>query len=181
GFITAWPTGQTQPGTANLSSTTGTVTASAAIVPAGTSGSINVYASNTTDLIIDVNGYFAPAGTGGLSLYSLTPCRVLDTRNSNGGQPFSGELDENVPSSACGVPGGAQAYVLNATVVPPASLGYLTLWPQGTTQPLVATLSALDATVTSNLAIVPTTNGSISTFASNPTQLILDIFGFFAP
>jgi len=181
GFVTAWPTGLPQPGTANLSSITGTVTASAAIVPAGTNGSIDVYASNSTDLIIDVNGYFAPAGTGGLSLYSLTPCRVLDTRNSNGGQPFSGELDENVPNSACGVPGGAQAYVLNSTVVPPAALGFLTLWPQGTTQPLVATLSALDATVTSNLAIVPTTNGSISAFAANPTQLILDIFGFFAP
>ncbi|MGD0908568.1 MAG: Ig-like domain repeat protein, partial [Candidatus Acidiferrales bacterium] len=132
GFVTAWPTGQTQPGTANLSSTTGTVTASAAIVPAGTNGSINVFASNTTDLIIDVNGYFAPAGTGGLSLYNLTPCRVLDTRQLSDTQtttPFSGELDESIQASACGVPVGAQAYVLNATVVPPAPLGFLTLWP----------------------------------------------------
>src|SRR5208283_3473905 len=46
GYLTAWPTGQTQPGTANLSAPTGTVTSNAAIVPAGTSGSINVYASN---------------------------------------------------------------------------------------------------------------------------------------
>jgi hypothetical protein len=180
GYITAWPTGQTQPGTANLSSVTGTVTASAAIVPAGTSGSINVYTSNTTDLIIDVNGYFAVPGAGGLSLYNLSPCRILDTRTGNG-QPFTGELDDTVTASTCGVPGGAQAYVLNATVVPPSALGYLTLWPQGTTQPIVATLSALDATVTSNQAIVPTSNGSIATFAANPTQLILDIFGFFAP
>jgi hypothetical protein len=29
-------------------------------VPAGTSGSIDVYVSNTTDVIIDINGYFAP-------------------------------------------------------------------------------------------------------------------------
>jgi len=186
GFLTAWPTGQIQPGTANLSSTTGTVTASAAIVPAGASGSIDVYASNSTNLIIDVNGYFAPAGTGGLSLYTLPPCRALDTRNpSNGaagtGHAFSGVLDENIQTSGCGVPLGAQAYVLNATVVPATALGYLTLWPQGTTQPLAATLSALDQSVTSNLAIVPTTNGSISTFAANPTQLLLDIFGYFAP
>jgi hypothetical protein len=184
GFLTAWPTGQTQPGTANLSSTTGTVTASAAIVPAGTNGSIDVYASNSTDLIIDVNGYFASPGTAGLSLYTLPPCRVLDTRqlsDTQTTQPFSGELDENIEASACGVPVGAQAYVLNATVVPSSPLGFLTLWPQGTTQPLAATLSALDATVTSNLAIVPTANGSISTFASNPTQLVLDIFGYFAP
>ncbi len=184
GFLTAWPTGQTQPGTANLSSTTGTVTASAAIVPAGTGGSIDIFASNSTDLVIDVNGYFAPPGTGGLSLYNLQPCRALDTRQSSNGQsspPFSADVDESLPASGCGVPNGAQAYVVNATVVPTVSLGFLTLWPQGTPQPLAATLSALDATVTSNLAIVPTTNGSISMFASNPTQLVIDIFGYFAP
>jgi subtilase family serine protease len=184
GYLTAWPTGQTQPGTANLSAPTGTVTSNAAIVPAGTSGSIDVYASNTTDLVIDVDGYFAPAGTGGLSLYNLPPCRVLDTRqvsDTQTSQPFTGELDENIQAGACGVPVGAQAYVLNATVVPSMPLGYLTLWPQGSTQPLAATLSALDETVTSNLAIVPTTNGSISTYAANPTQLVLDIFGYFGP
>jgi hypothetical protein len=200
GYLTAWPTGKAQPLAANLSSVTGTVTASAAIVPAGTSGSIDVFASNSTDLIIDVNGYFAPPGTGGLSLYNLPPCRVLDTRQSSNGQtvpPFTGELDESLignttvdefgnitqasQATDCGVPVGAQAYVMNATVVPPASFGYLTMWPQGTTQPLVATLSALDAAVTSNLAIVPTNNGSISTFASNPTQLIMDLSGYFAP
>ncbi|MGD0908784.1 MAG: choice-of-anchor D domain-containing protein [Candidatus Acidiferrales bacterium] len=184
GYLTAWPAGQTQPGTANLSSTTGTVTSNAAIMPAGTNGSIDVYASNNTDLIIDVNGYFAPAGTGGLSLYTLPPCRVLDTRqlsDAQTAQAFSGELDANIQASACGVPTGAQAYVLNATVVPSAPLGYLTLWPQGTAQPLAATVSAIDQTATSNLAIVPTTNELISLFAANPTQLVLDIFGYFAP
>jgi hypothetical protein len=35
------------------------VLANAAIVPAGTNGEIAVYVSNTTDLIIDINGYFA--------------------------------------------------------------------------------------------------------------------------
>jgi len=153
-------------------------------MPAGTNGSIDVYASNNTDLIIDVNGYFAPAGTGGLSLYTLPPCRVLDTRqlsDAQTAQAFSGELDANIQASACGVPTGAQAYVLNATVVPSAPLGYLTLWPQGTAQPLAATVSAIDQTATSNLAIVPTTNELISLFAANPTQLVLDIFGYFAP
>ena len=65
--------------------------------------------------------------------------------------------------------------------VPPGLLGYLTLWPQGQSQPLVSTLNALDGAVTSNMAIVPTSNGSISGFAANPTYLILDIAGYFAP
>jgi hypothetical protein len=31
------------------------------------------------------------------------------------------------------------------------------------------------------MAIVPTTNGSVSAFASNPNHLVLDISGYFAP
>ena len=50
--------------------------ANAAIVPAGTGGAVNVYASNDTDLVIDVNGYFTPPAANSLQFYPLTPCRV---------------------------------------------------------------------------------------------------------
>jgi hypothetical protein len=73
------------------------------------------------------------------------------------------------------------AYSLNATVVPPSGLGYLTLWPWGSTRPGVSTLSALDAGITSNAAIVPASSGQISAYSSDPTQLILDLNGYFAP
>jgi hypothetical protein len=71
--------------------------------------------------------------------------------------------------------------VLNATVVPSGPLGFLTLWPHGAVQPPVSTLNAGDGAITSNMAIVPTTDGSISAFASDPTHLVLDISGYFAP
>jgi hypothetical protein len=106
---------------------------------------------------------------------------VLDTRNPAGSQPFNGAINVDVTGSACPVPASAQAFVLNATVVPPGPLGFLTLWPQGATQPTVSTLNAIDGAVTSNMAIVPTTNGSISAFGLNPTHLVLDISGYFAP
>jgi hypothetical protein len=83
--------------------------------------------------------------------------------------------------SGCGAPAAAQSFVLNATVVPPAPFGFLTLWPQGATKPFVSTLNAGDGVVTSNMAIVPTTNGLISSFASDPVHLVLDISGYFAP
>jgi hypothetical protein len=180
-YLTTWPAGENQPLVSTLNAYTGTVTANAAIVPAGTGGQIEVYVTDAADVVLDINGYFAPPGTGGLSLYDLTPCRVLDTRNPPGTPPFQGTLNVNVEGSSCGAPAVAQAYVLNATVVPPALLSYLTLWPQGVTQPLVSTLNAYEGTVTSNMAIVPTTNGSISAFVTDPTQLILDISGYFAP
>ena len=180
GFLTAWPTGQTRPLTSVLNDLTGTIVANAAIVPAGTNGSIDVFANGNTDLIIDINGYFAPPAVGGLSLYPLPPCRVLDTRLPSGSPPFSGERDVNVGAAGCGAATTSQAFVFNATVVPPAALGFLTLWPQGT-RPIVSTLNALDGQITSNMAIVPTLFGSVSTYANALTHLILDLYGYFAP
>jgi hypothetical protein len=85
-----------------------------------------------------------------------------------------------VKDGPCAPPSQAQAYVFNATVVPQGGLGYLTLWPDGQPRPLAATLNATDGMITSNMAIVPTTNGSIDAYASGITQLILDISSYFA-
>jgi hypothetical protein len=58
-YLTIWPTGQTQPVVSTLNSYSGAVVANSAIVPAGTNGAVSVYADGETDLIVDVNGYFA--------------------------------------------------------------------------------------------------------------------------
>lgn len=47
------------PGFSTLNDATGLVLANAAIVPAGPGGAVDVYASNPTHLVIDINGYFA--------------------------------------------------------------------------------------------------------------------------
>jgi hypothetical protein len=166
-----------------LNDVPGTIIANAAIVPAGSSGNVSVYPSNDTDLVIDINGYFALAGPDGLSLYPVAPCRVIDTRHVGTGQPFSGTLNPpvNVVGSQCEPPATAQAYVFNATVVPTGALGYLTLWPDGDPKPLVSTLNALDGSITNNMAIVPSNNGKVDAYASGLTQLILDISSYFAP
>src|ERR1039458_4015335 len=77
GYLTVYPTGQPLPLAATLNSLQGYVVGNAAIVAAGTSGSIDVFASNATDLVIDINGYYASLtdllgntalGTGALAL-----------------------------------------------------------------------------------------------------------------
>jgi hypothetical protein len=184
GYLTTWPTGESQPVVSTLNAPTGLTTANAAIVPAGTSGSINVFTSDTTQVVIDINGYFAPVATGGLSFYGVVPCRVVNTENAVGplgGPELFGERDFPLSTSNCGLPSNAGAYSLNATVVPQATLGYLTLWPTGETQPVVSTLNSPDGSTDSNAAIVPVgTSGSISAYASAGTQLILDTNGYFA-
>jgi len=75
GFLTAYPTGQTLPLAATLVWSQGSITSNAAIVPGGASGSVDVYANTATDIVIDINGYYAaiygplnntPLGSGAL-------------------------------------------------------------------------------------------------------------------
>lgn len=165
--------------------------ANAALVPAGGNGAINVFASNDTDVVVDINGYFAPAGFGGaLNFFTLNPCRVADTRTDGGktgsfGPPIltaqtSREIP--VPQSGCNVPTNAQAYSMNVTAVPSGYLGFLTMYPTGQTLPFVSTLNSWDGQVIANAALVPAgVNGSVSVYVSNTTNAVLDINGYFAP
>jgi len=58
--LTTWPAGLST-GMPNVSTLNyaGSVVANAAIVPAGTNGAINVYVNFATDVLFDINGYFA--------------------------------------------------------------------------------------------------------------------------
>src|SRR5579883_773917 len=183
-YLTLYPSNQLPPYVSTLNNPTATVVANAALVQADpANGNISAFAYNSTDLVIDVNGYFAaPGGQNALSLYPVTPCRAFDTRTIGSGQPFQGVYNDpngiNVTGSSCAPPASAQAFVLNATVVPSGVMPYLTLWPQGTPQPYVSTLNAYDGAITNDMAIVPTNNGSIEAYAAGLTQLILDISGY---
>jgi hypothetical protein len=89
GYLTIWPTGQNQPSSSTLNSD-GRIRAIAAIVPAGTGGSVSVFVTDDTDLLLDVNGYFVPnTAPGALAFYPLPPCRIADTRAGSG---FAGGL-----------------------------------------------------------------------------------------
>jgi hypothetical protein len=187
-FLTIWPTGQTQPSTSFFGAFPGRVTTNSAIVPAGTNGSIDVFAANETDLKIDINGYFSddPSSTSQkLSFYPVTPCRVADTRTPNAdlGGPIlmPGPSRSFVPSaSTCGIPATARAYSFNVTVVPQGPLSFLTLWPTGSIQPMTSTLSSFGGGIVSKGATVEAgTGGSIDVSTSMETHLILDINGYF--
>lgn len=202
-YLTTWPTGQSMPTVSTLndfstqSSTLdiGRVVANAAIVPAGLAGAVSVYVSDATDVIIDINGYFAPPGGAGLSFYTATPCRVADTRGFGftgafGPPTIAGASSRSfpIPTSSCAIPSSSRAYSLGMTVVPPGELTYLTTWPSGQSQPFVSTLNdfsygtVVPGRVVANAAIVPAgTNGSVSVYVNDATDVIIDINGYFAP
>ena len=190
GNLTTWPTGQSIPNVSTLNDSLGTVVANAAIVPAGTNGAINVYVTDTTNLLFDINGYFAPPATSGLEFYPATPCRIADTRTGAGftaafGPPSiaaGATRAFSVPSSPCGIPSTASAYSLNFTAIPPGPLGNLTTWPTGQSIPNVSTLNDSLGTIVANAAIVPAgTSGAINVFVTQTSDVLFDVNGYFAP
>jgi hypothetical protein len=197
GYLSVWPTGQSQPNVSTLNSYDGRIKANAAIVFAGTNGAISLYATDDADIVIDINGYFIDPFKepsyiyrfflSGLAFYPVSPCRVLDTRNTTGplGGPSmtAGEAREiPIAQSACNIPTGAGAYSFNVTAIPKSgTLGYLTTWPSGTDQPYVSTLNSFTGTVTANAAIVGAgENGDVSIFVTDDADVVVDIDGYFA-
>src|ERR1019366_7271863 len=189
GYLTIWPTGQGQPLVATLNSLDGRIKADAAIVPAGDQGAISIYVTNTTNVVLDINGYFAPASGSTLAFYPLPPCRVADTRHSGyplglGPPSLTGGHERAFPilsATTCNIPSSAAAYSLNFAVVPHGPLGYVTVWPTGETRPVVSTLNDIPGQVIANAAIVVAgTSGNVSVYPTSDTDVVIDINGYFA-
>jgi len=58
GFLAAWPDDEPWPGTVTVNAPVGGVVGNTAIIASGADGGIQVFATDPTDLVIDINGYF---------------------------------------------------------------------------------------------------------------------------
>lgn len=187
-FMTAWPSGGSQPNVSQINSPAGRVLANSVIVPASTDGSIDVFAFDRTDFIVDINGYFAPDdGANGLFYFPVTQCRISDSRNAAstfGGPIFADDSVRSIPvpaSSCSGVPGNARGYSINATALPGGSpMPFLTLYPSGQARPNASILNAFQGQIVTNSAIIPAgPSGSIDVYAFRQTHIVLDLSGYF--
>ena len=134
----------------------------------------------------------APAA-GALDFYTLTPCRLLDTRtpaNPNaspyGGPALaSGSQRVVLASGACGIPDGAKALALNVTVVASPGSGYVTLFPGDGAPALASTINfGLGQTRANNAVAKLAASGSgtlglVSSSPSGPVHVVLDVTGYF--
>ena len=130
-------------------------------------------------------GSYAQAQTAS-NFVSITPCRVVDTRETTRGNLGSPSItatvqrDMPMSESSCSLPANITAYALNVTVIPHGSLGYLTVWPTGQQQPTASTLNSPSGDVIANGTIVPAgANGAISVYATNDTDVVIDVNGYF--
>lgn len=123
---------------------------------------------------------------GAFVFQSLVPCRMVDTRGGPG--PFGVGETRVYSVSFAGtcpgtLPGNIAAVSANFTVVNTAGTGFVTGFPTGASLPAVSTVNWIGANaIVSNAAIVPTSSGpnsNISVYASQATDVIIDINGIF--
>jgi len=127
--------------------------------------------------------------TPGLSYYTLTPCRVLDTRGPAGpyGAPAlaAGASRTFVFAGQCGIPAGAVAVAINVIAINPSAEGFLTLFPTGSPFPPTSTINYRTGIVRANNAIIPL--GPLGDMdvvcgqASGNVHAVVDVSGYFAP
>ncbi|MBL8229134.1 MAG: hypothetical protein JNL98_11680, partial [Bryobacterales bacterium] len=183
-FLTAWPAGAAQPNVSSINSPAGRVLANSVILPASADGSLDVFAFNQTDFLIDINGYFAPDdGVNGQYYFPVTQCRASDSTVSGGIYGERSTRTLAIPSAAgcTGIPSSARGYALNVTALPNGSpMPFVTAYPAGQNQPNASVLNAFEGQIVTNSAIVPAgPNGAINLYAFAQTHLIVEISGYF--
>jgi len=179
-FLTAWPSSGSQPNVSSINSFIGRVLANSVIVPASSNGSINVFTYETSDFIIDINGYYAPDdGVNGLFYFPVTQCRAADST------AYADDSTRTIaiPSAAgcSGIPTTAKGYALNITAIPGGSpMPFITAYPTGQPRPNASILNAFEGQTVTNSAIVPAgTAGAVDIYAFRRTNIIVEVSGYF--
>jgi hypothetical protein len=188
-FITAYPTGQAEPGTASQNFLAGETLSSQVVAGVGTGGDVTIanHAGNV-DLVVDVSGYFtAVGGTGSLLTVLGTPARLTDTRPTG--------IAGGASATATVQGAGATAGVLSiADITTPGDGNFLTAYPSGGTAPLAATVNYTPGdtyNVVENSTYATTSaTGGVSVLngpgatpgpAAATANAVVDEDGFFAP
>lgn len=178
GFVTAYPATGAMPTASNLNlNAAGDTVAAAAIVPLDSNGDLAFYVDGGGDLIVDINGWFTDGSAANSSsgLFVSRPSqRSLDTR--------SGAALGRRAAQDMKVANGAIAVSANLTLTGTSSAGFLSAWATGSEVPVVSSLNASGAGRTvANHAIVPAAGSSVRFMADMPTNLIVDVDGYYLP
>ena len=186
GFVTVFPCGQSVPNASNLNFVAGDVIPNSVLAKVGAAGSVCLFSSATTDILVDVSGYFPNAA----AFSSLSaPARLLDTRvggqTIDGAHAGVGRLAANVPyelpvTNRAGVPLGSSSVVLNVTAIQASVGGFLTVYPCGTAVPNASNLNFVAGDVIPNLVLAKVgADGKVCLFSSAAIDLLADVSGYF--
>lgn len=182
GYLTVYPNqtasggAVTKPTVSNLNFSAGDTVPNMVEIPVGKDGKVDFYfygaTGATTDILADVAGYYT-SGKNGQVYHPLGPIRIVDTTTSS---PVAamGTLNYALPS-------GYKGAVANVTASQSAGGGHITVFPLGTTMPVVSNINYTTGQTVPNLAMVQSNNGlSFFNYGSASVQLQVDLFGYFS-
>ncbi len=164
GFLSLWPAGGARPGTSVLNWGLDDTVGNAALVATGPGGLAGAV-STPTHLVVDVQGWLAPAGLG---FHPAPPARLLDTR---AGAPLAaGEVREVVPPLA------ADAVTLSVAAVDPQGPGFVTVWPCDLPAPATSNLN-FDAGEVAAASVTVAARAGVCARSHVETDLVVDATG----
>lgn len=173
------PTDSSFPNVSNLNVVRGSTAANLVMVPLGDGGRVRIRnAGGTVGVIVDLQGYDAPDGTGA-GYTGSTPVRLV-----NGASLGPGAV---LPVQVTGCPGcapaGAVAVALNVTGYGATSQTDLRIYPTAADVPTVSNLNPPPGRAVASAAVVKTsTDGRVSIRnAAGRVALKIDLTGWFTP
>ena len=182
GFLTVWPTGETQPFASSHNFVPGLTVANLVLAKVGAGGQVSIFNSaGNTHVVADVVGYFSAAGG---VFVPVSPQRIADSRNGIGNGvsgPLGQSLSNSIEVAGVGpVPAGATAAIVNVTSVNSTAPSYITVWPTGAARPTASTLNPRPGVPVPNLAYLKLgTGGHLSLYNNTgSTDYIVDVFGY---
>jgi hypothetical protein len=125
----------------------------------------------------------SPAPLDGLPFYTITPCRIFDTRPASALPSGNTTLFEI--GGACGVPTKARAVAVNVTITAPTGSGSITLVPAGIPGVLSTINFAAGQTRTNNAilslsgGVIGSIDAQVAVAGNGQVHLILDVSGYF--
>ncbi len=184
GFITVYACGALEE-VSSVNFRAGQSVANAVIAPVSPSGTVCFYALSATDIVVDLNGWFA----AGAAFHTVGPKRVFDTRP--GASPDAlrdvpraklaagATMEVRLTDLAGFVPtNGVGSVSLNVVVTNPDALGFITVFACGTREEVSSVNYAAGQTV-ANAVIAPVSeNGTICFYTLSTTDLVVDINGW---
>jgi hypothetical protein len=130
----------------------------------------------------DHTASWTTAFSTGESFYTLSPCRIVDTRGPDAPILAGGQDRSFTLAGHCEVPVSARALALNVTVTGATALGNVRLWPAGTPMPSTSVVNVGAGQTRANNAVLELGAAGALTARLTSTgraHLAIDVAGYF--
>lgn len=181
GFVTAYADGTAQPSDASLDYSAGATTSNTMIVPVGADGSIVLYTSQTSELAVDVSGYFSSSGQE--TYVPVTPVREATTQLAP-----TATTDLPITNGIANPSESMSTLVVTTTATGTTGAGSLSIYPPDTGEGIPPATEVWAAgQVVSNVSMPSILDGlngvadeGFYNSGSTPANLTVDLSGYFA-